>query len=228
MPSIILKCPHCGAEKIGFELTLEYRATKAPPYTPRFLEMLLCSGCEGGLIAIFHGATNTPYSSPKSCPTDPIAIGWKLVDVCPKPQIPQCPQHTPDDLKRIFLQAMNALRRGDADASGAMSRKVMDASTQRLVATLLPEKNDELKNIYARIEALAAARKLTPDLKDWAHQLRLGGADAAHDIDAFKLEEASELLDFAELYLTYVYTLPGRLKERRERSAQEKAKQPTA
>jgi hypothetical protein len=60
-------------------------------------------------------------------------------------------------------------------------------------------------------------------LKDWAHQVRLGGADAAHDADPFTSAEAEELLDFAELYLTYVYTLPGRLKERRERAAKGKA-----
>jgi len=64
---------------------------------------------------------------------------------------------------------------------------------------------------------------LTPDLKDWAHQVRLGGADAAHDADPFTSTEAEELLDFVELYLTYVYTLPGRLKERRDRAQQEKA-----
>ena len=66
------------------------------------------------------------------------------------------------------------------------------------------------------IEALAEKGSLTPDLKAWAHEVRLGGADAAHDLDPFKKEEAQELLDFAELYLTYVYTLPARLKERRE------------
>ncbi len=39
----------------------------------------------------------------------------------------------------------------------------------------------------------------------------------------FTNKETDELLDFAELYLTYVYTLPGRLKERRERAEKGKA-----
>ncbi len=94
----------------------------------------------------------------------------------------------------------------------------MDVSTQRLLA----DKSKDYKNIYQRIEAVAAKGLLTPDLKEWAHELRLGGADAAHDLDPFTQEEADELLDFAELYLTYVYTLPMRLKERRERAAKEK------
>jgi hypothetical protein len=36
------------------------------------------------------------------------------------------------------------------------------------------------------------------------------------------MEEADELLSFTELYLTYVYALPGRLQDRRERAAKEK------
>jgi hypothetical protein len=39
----------------------------------------------------------------------------------------------------------------------------------------------------------------------------------------FTPEEAEELLDFAELYLIYVYSLPERLKLRREKTAAEKA-----
>jgi len=114
----------------------------------------------------------------------------------------------------------NAHRRGDPDASGAMSRKVVDVSTQQL----LGEKSKDYRDIRGRIDALAADNKLTPDLKDWAHQVRLGGNDAAHDLDPFTPEEADELLNFAELYLTYVYTLPGRLKERRERAEKDKEK----
>jgi hypothetical protein len=75
---------------------------------------------------------------------------------------------------------------------------------------------------YAAL-AHAAKNLLTPDLKDWAHQVRLGGNDAAHDEDPYTQEEAEELLSFADLYLTYVYSLPGRLKLRRENAT--KAKQ---
>ncbi len=96
----------------------------------------------------------------------------------------------------------------------------MDVSTQRLLA----DKAKDYKNIYQRIEAVAANGLLTPQLREWAHELRLGGADAAHDLDPFTQAEADELFEFAELYLTYVYTLPMRLKERRARAAKDKAK----
>ena len=221
MPSVILECPHCGADKIGFDIAMEFRASAGPPNTARFREFMVCSNCEEVIIGIFD-STSLRYNSPKACPTDPTKLGWHIVNTYPKPQPSKSPTHTPDDLKRIFLQAADAFKRNLPDASGAMSRKVMDVSTQQLVKQL-SDQTKTFKTIYDRIEALANNGLLTPDLKDWAHQLRLGGADAAHDLDPFTPEEASELLDFAELYLTYVYSLPGRLKERRERAETEKA-----
>lgn len=180
---------------------------------------MICSACEEVVIGLFEKPTNlgTP-AAPMQCGTDPRQSRFTLVKTYPEVAPSRCPEHTPDLLKRIFLQAANALKRGDPDASGAMSRKVVDVSTQ----LLLGEEAQKYANIYQRIEALAATNTLTPDLKDWAHAVRLGGADAAHDLDPFTQEEADELLDFAELYLMYVYSLPARLKLRRERAAAEK------
>jgi len=44
-----------------------------------------------------------------------------------------------------------------------------------------------------------------------------------HDPAPYSKNEAEELVDFAELYLTYVYTLPKRLADRKARSAAAKA-----
>jgi hypothetical protein len=216
--SVVLECPHCGVEKVGFSFSGEVQSPTGPPNTKRFRTVLICSSCEEIVVAIFDGSPSATYS-PSACPGDPRKFGWNIFKSYPQPALSKCPTHTPGELKRIFDQAANALKRRDPDASGAMSRKVVDVSTQQL----LGEQSKKYSNIQGRIDALAAANKLTPDLKDWAHQVRLGGNDAAHDLDPFTQEEADELLDFADLYLTYVYSLPARLKERRERSEKEKA-----
>jgi predicted RNA-binding Zn-ribbon protein involved in translation (DUF1610 family) len=215
LASTILECPHCGAEKIGFHLTNEVEATIKPTGLYRkYRVTMVCPNCEEMVIGVFEAtAINaaTSQRTPVSSAVDPLKLGWTLANSYPKPQPSKCPSDTPEDLKRIFLQAANALKRQDPDASGAMSRKVLDVSTQQL----LGEESKNYKTIHDRINALASANRLTPDLKDWAHQLRIGGNDAAHDAAPFTQEEADELLDFAELYLTYVYTLPERLKKRR-------------
>ncbi len=216
MPSLNLECPHCGAERTGFNLEHETSNTLSSFHT-----LLICASCGEGIVAVFRRTGASSYNSPKGCPGDPRRHGWALANTYPKPQPSSCPSHTPEALKRLFLQATKALKREDPDASGAMSRKVVDVSSQQL----LGEESEKYRNIQQRIDALAASGKLTIDLKDWAHQIRLGGNDAAHDLHPFTIEEADELIVFVELYLTYVYTLPGRLKERRERSGKDQAEQ---
>ena len=48
-------------------------------------------------------------------------------------------------------------------------------------------------------------------MKEWAHEIRCLGADAAHDEDPFTENEAKSLQPFTELFLTYAFMLPGML-----------------
>src|SRR5260370_21528015 len=146
MPSIILECPHCGAEKIGFALVYELEAHRPTSHPRKFRTVAVCSNCNDWIIAIFDSPSAN--QSPIQCPFNPTQMGWNLSKCYPIPQPSKCPSHTPDDLKRIFLQAANALKRGDSDASGAMSRKVVDVSPQQL----LGEKSKQHGNIQGRLD----------------------------------------------------------------------------
>ncbi len=92
-----------------------------------------------------------------------------------------------------------------------MSRKTVDVATKEL----MKDEAAKIKDLAPRIDALARAGRLTEDLRAWAHQIRLDGNDAVHG-DSFTKEQAEELLDFTELFLTYVYTLPARLAARKK------------
>lgn len=220
MAAMILECPHCGAEKIGFHMAAVHEGPRDHHIAPRFRTVLICPHCQEIVIAVFLRKPNNPAGSPMEVGGDPRAFGFALLDTYPKPTPSRCPEHTPDSLKRLFLQAADANKRGAPDASGAMSRKVIDNSTQ----LLLKDEAKRYGTIHARIEALRDKGALTPDLADWAHQVRLGGNDAAHDLEPFTPEEADELLDFAELYLIYVYSLPERLRLRRAKAPEGEAK----
>lgn len=56
---------------------------------------------------------------------------------------------------------------------------------------------------------------LSPALVEWADAIWEDGNDASHDSDPFSKEEAERILSFNEIYLRYVYTLPGMLAERK-------------
>jgi hypothetical protein len=217
MPSIVIECPHCGAERVGFNIVAEQERSSTIEDDYRndlriWYDLAICSKCGWAVIAVFsHMESNHPkLPSPQQCPSDPENWGFKLMVVWPRLRPSRVPDHLPEPLPNIFLQAEKARKRGDWDASGAMSRKTLDVATKLLMRDVAGQH----RNLGPRIDALAKAGRLTNDLQKWAHHVRLEGNDAAHDEDPFTGPEAEELLDFTELFLTYVYSLPGRLKDK--------------
>jgi hypothetical protein len=127
----------------------------------------------------------------------------------PRPKKSDVPEHLPERVGHLFRQAEDALRRRNWDSAGATYRKTLDVGTRLLDRTLSG-------NLGPRIDQLAANSKITPDMKAWAHQIRLDGNDAAHDEDPFTEDEAKRLHEFTRLFLLYAFTLPGMLKVAQE------------
>jgi len=215
--SINHDCPHCATKRMGFTFAAE--AKLFAPRTRDWLVLFKCNKCQGGLVVEYHFRTNHGHASPGVTNVDPSTVGFSPVKYYPGRMPPSMPAFTPEPLDRYFQQAIDALQGDSPDASGAMSRKVIDVSTQKL----LGEDAKKFGTIQKRIDELASRHILTPDLQEWAHVIRLEGNDASHDEDPYTIAEADELLSFVELYLTYVYAMPGRLKARRERAEKEKA-----
>lgn len=127
------------------------------------------------------------------------------------------PKYSPPNISKFFEQACRALDREDADAAGTMFRKVLDVTTKHLIRRLGHSENGTLKKLdlglERRIDYLHTQQKLSDDLKSWAHILREGGNDANHEEEPYKTDEAKELRSFAEVFLTYVFTIPGKIAE---------------
>jgi hypothetical protein len=73
--------------------------------------------------------------------------------------------------------------------------------------------------LFGQIDWLAANGKLTPDLRDLAHELRVFGKEGAHPahdgLSDVTEEDADAALDFLEHFLNYVFVLPGGVAARR-------------
>ena len=116
----------------------------------------------------------------------------------------------PDDVKKPLRQAIASLESGSWDASTTMSRRALEEAMIDLGATGA--------NLQKKIDDLATVHKITPDLKDWAHETRLGGNLGAHGSKTKKFadeEDAKEILEFSTWFLRYVYVLPAQLAARR-------------
>jgi hypothetical protein len=120
----------------------------------------------------------------------------------------KAPEHSPNNVTSFYLQGMDNLARKNYDAAGTMFRKSLDIALKRL--------NQSGKGtLQQRIDNLPAAVAITPAMKEWAHQIRELGNDAAHEEDPFTEDEAKTLQAFTELFLTYTFTLPGMLEARK-------------
>jgi len=203
MPQLSLQCPHCGTEKIGF-------APKgAVPVSPNALLTLLflqCQGCGQAVVATIGGPTINVTSWMQGALDAPGTIK----DIYPTLPPPQVPADIPPNVAKAFLSGLDNLRRSEnANAAAMMFRR----SVELAVKALNPNapKDDNLKKRIGDLSPDLA----TPAMKDWAHHVRLDANDAAHEDEEFSEEDARKLHTFAEMFLTYAYTLPKMLERAR-------------
>lgn len=201
-------CPHCDLPQ-GFTFTGEARI---PGSTNRFHAYFMCNNCHFPVAALleshnghapsqFHGNILSQH-------------GISARRIIPERSHIGAPEHCPENVARAYLQATSAIGRKEWDSAGAMARRALELTTKNLA----PEHAS--KNLATRINALAEAGKLTPDLKEWAHNLRFLGNDAVHEEDGIPEEEALQGHELTRFILTYVYTLPTQVAAARQMRAE--------
>lgn len=112
------------------------------------------------------------------------------------------PAHTPVAVARRFVEGEEAYRRGSWNAAVSMYRSALDIATKGLDG--VPK-----KKFYDRLIWLHENHRITPDMKDWADHVRIEGNEALHDPDDFTEEDARPLRLFTEMFLRYLFELPG-------------------
>lgn len=168
-----------------------------------------CNKCFNAVVVVFRLKRYAGVSLLMDVPGDPKDYGFEISDVYPKIETFDAPKHTPEKVRNPYRQGTDNIGLGNWDAAGMMFRKALD------LATLVLDPTGKGKNLRARIDALEAARKVTPDLKDWAHRIRLDGNEAAHEDEPISQVDAKRLHEFTELFLTFVFTLRIELEQHR-------------
>jgi hypothetical protein len=134
---------------------------------------------------------------------------WDASDFWPAVPEPIIPGHLPSDVERAYLQAeRNFPIEGNEDAAGTMYRKALDVGLKKIDPTLTGM-------LGAKLKKLGDAGKLTPDILEWADQIRELGNEAAHDEAQPTREDLATLRAFTEMVMRYLFTLPGMVAERR-------------
>jgi hypothetical protein len=194
-------------ERVGFKIA---HSEIVNGDTHNWMVFCLCPKCGSGSVAHLLFVGTGRITRPEETQIDPLDRDYSIVGFWPKTEVLKAPDHTPDNIRKFYLQGMDNLRRGHFDAAGAMFRKTLDIGTRALDHNL-PD------NLNKRIDVLVASGMITMDMGNWAHQIRLGGNEAVHDDDEFSKDDAADLAAFTELFLMYAFTLPGMLADRKTR-----------
>ena len=207
MPQLAFGCPHCRAEKIGFALR---GSAQVRPSVNQTLMFLQCEGCGEAVIAVCDCLPVSVQQWATGASQSPGNISRKY----PEPTALQCPADVPPQVQSAFLSGLENLGRTyGANAAAIMFRRAIEIATK--VVNPSASKRDTLeKRINDLSDDIA-----TPAMKEWAHHVRLDANEAAHEPEEFSKEDAQKLHTFAEMFLTYAFTLPAMLKRAKEQPA---------
>ena len=110
----------------------------------------------------------------------------------------------PERARAYLDQAINSL--------GAPAGAVMLAASA--VDAMLKVKNLSNGSLYARIEEAAKLHLITPEMSEWAHDVRLDANDQRHADQAAPLpttDQAQKCIDFASALGQILFVLPARV-----------------
>lgn len=185
---LVATCPYCNTRHVSFSLLREYSyPEKAPHFS--IWALIRCGNCSCAAMSM----SSRTYSSEKF----------------PKPtlfpRVPTSPEHLPGGVDRLYSEALESPPTG----AGMLFRKTLEVSMK------IVRPNDNA-NLARRINNAAADGEITKDMAEWANHIRIIGNSAVHDEDPPAKEEIEELQQFVRLFLMYLFTLPGMLKESRK------------
>jgi hypothetical protein len=200
MAQLVLECPHCRAEKIGFASRGFAGVKPGHPHTLMFMQ---CEGCGQALVLTMAG----PPAQVQHWINGQAANPGQIVGSYPQPAALKSPPDVPPAVQAAFLSGLDNLgRKGGTNAAAIMFRRSLEIATK-----IVNPKAAAGDNLKKRIDDLPADIA-TPAMKEWAHHVRLDANDATHEPEEFSESDAKELHVFVEMFLTYAFTLPEMLK----------------
>jgi hypothetical protein len=210
MSVIIRNCPHCPAEHSSFTL-----AWNAPLPNSNNLVWNCAATCGACGFPICFTAINTRsdgnHPMNQAGNIEPV---WGVTVAWPERAESTAPPHTPNPVKARFLEGEDAFSRKRWNSAVAMYRSALDIATKGMKG--VPSNS----TFFNRLEWLHENHGITPDIKDWATHVRVEGNAALHDPEEFAEGDAKALRFFTEMFLRYVFELPGAVREFRGEAPQ--------
>ena len=200
--TVLPVCPYCGAHDVAFYLKSTHVGAA---FTTSFW---ICGGCTHAVI-IESAWIDT---SGKRDMAGDVLVLPKNKTVIPAPPACDAPRGTPDDIAADFREAKSCLFHKNIKAACILARSALETTAVRQGAVK--------GGLRDKIRFMAREHIITPALAEWAEEIKDIGNDAAHAAERrsdLTLEDARDAINFLEMLLTYLYSLPDMIAERRGR-----------
>lgn len=217
-----LDCPHClmsRASHTVLSVVSHLKQRSRVPYTYELEVSGKCAGCGHCSLACIEveAATDPAKAALKGdlslqfhdqrSPDRPMT--GKLLWQAPDLPSPSVPPHLPDAIERAFLDAEKAFSQGIWSLAAGGYRKAVE----RAISPLLGE-DAKGKMLGPKIGMLERTDLLPPAMLDWIRIVKDDGNFALHDDDQDfdSREEVEPAREFAFTLLTYLYSLPEKVR----------------
>lgn len=197
-------CPHCYTERVAFEIT--WAANQ--PHGARHIWNCIgvCGACGNPVCFLLASKNPQQHQSPTAYNAD-IEPHFIIAHMWPERVTSSAPAHTPAAVAKRFLEGEDGFNRRNWNSAVAMYRSALDIATKGM------EGVPPNQTFFKRLEWLHETHAITPEIRSWADHVRVEGNAALHDPDEFDEKDAKALRFFTEMFLRYVFELPGAVKQ---------------
>jgi hypothetical protein len=195
-----IECAFCG-ERGKFERV--FHAEKKKPNSRKTLnfDTFRCASCAAFVQVVWSASEHLSSHPLHQFRAQPWPLGT-----------PDAPDYWPSEVRRCWKQAHNSLQGESWDAAAVMARTAMQAA--------LRERGAKGPNLKAEIANLAERGELPPLMREWSDEVRELGNDATHpdaSSDGTEPADARDVVEFLDYLLEYLYDLPKRIVDYRQR-----------
>jgi len=201
-------CPHCPTENVGFDVRWAERIGDKHHI---WNCAAICGACRKP-VAFVASAQNANIHANPSQHNGEIEPTWIVPVIWPIVTPTSAPPHTPPLVRKRFLEGEDSFKRRNWNAAVAMYRSALDIATKGMDGV------PQGKSFFERLIWLHDQHRITPDIKAWADHVRVDGNAALHDPEEFTGDDAKALRFFTEMFLRYVFELPGEVAEFRAKA----------
>lgn len=237
-------CPYCMTKSSGFQVVGGHSRKSNPErniqngqitYNYEDWFLLSCGNCKKCITATykFHKVSGDRQLASILASHGALRDhNYTYMDHAPKQTTVGEPEFVPENVIIPFRQAVANVASSNWDAAGTMARKTLEVATKDIVRRELPpaEQDKLIRQTWlkGRITRLYELGHLTKPLAELATRIKDEGDEAAHDENPYGETEARELLGYAQALLTYLYTIPGMVRQVREQFEQsDRSEDPT-